>query len=99
MKGQNSTNPFFKKFKTLFLYPYQGSDTSTSKGVLNIFNKARAPIKKSIENQKRIDFISAVFFDEMGLAENSINNPLKVIHSQLEYDENEYKVAFIGNNK
>ena len=44
----------------------------------------------------QIDFIPAVFFDEMGLAENSVNNPLKVIHSQLEYDENEYKVAFIG---
>ena len=32
----------------------------------------------------------------MGLAEISKNNPLKVIHSQLEYDENETKVAFIG---
>ena len=96
MKGQNSANSFFKKYKSLFLYPYQGSDTSTSKGVLNIFKKARAPIKNSIENKKEINFISAVFFDEMGLAENSTNNPLKVIHSQLEYDENEYKVAFIG---
>ena len=38
-----------------------------------------------------------VYFDEMGLAEISKNNPLKVIHSQLEYDENkEYKVAFVG---
>ena len=34
----------------------------------------------------------------MGLAENSPNNPLKVIHSALEYDQNEgdNKVAFIG---
>ena len=37
-----------------------------------------------------------IYFDEMGLAEISPNNPLKVIHSQLEYDENEDKVAFIG---
>ena len=34
----------------------------------------------------------------MGLAEISPNNPLKVIHSQLEYDENEdsKKIAFVG---
>ena len=40
-----------------------------------------------------------IYFDEMGLAEHSPNNPLKVIHSQLEYDENKgyKKVAFVGN--
>ncbi|ORX42165.1 hypothetical protein BCR36DRAFT_465734 [Piromyces finnis] len=38
----------------------------------------------------------AIYFDEMGLAEVSKNNPLKVIHSQLEYDDNERKIAFIG---
>ncbi len=32
----------------------------------------------------------------MGLAEISKNNPLKVIHSQLEYDENKEKISFIG---
>ena len=39
-----------------------------------------------------------IFFDEMGLAEYSPNNPLKVIHSELEYDLNEgdNKVAFVG---
>ena len=37
-----------------------------------------------------------IFFDEMGLAERSPNNPLKAIHSQLEYDENEFKIAFVG---
>ena len=37
-----------------------------------------------------------IFFDEMGLEERSPNNPLKAIHSQLEYDDNEFKIAFIG---
>ena len=96
MKGKNSSNLLFKKFKSLYLYPYQGSETSTSKGILNIFNKAREPIKRNKKKGNKMDFIPAVFFDEMGLAENSINNPLKVIHSQLEYDENEDKVSFIG---
>ena len=36
-------------------------------------------------------FISLLLFDEMGLAEVSENNPLKVIHSQLEYDDNKDK--------
>ena len=42
------------------------------------------------------DIISLVYFDEMGLAEESPNNPLKVIHSELEYDDNELKVGFVG---
>ena len=39
-----------------------------------------------------------IFFDEMGLEKNSPNNPLKVIHSELEYDFNEgaKKDAFVG---
>ena len=34
----------------------------------------------------------------MGLAEISPNNPLKVIHSELEYDNNidNKKIAFVG---
>ena len=44
-----------------------------------------------------IGFISTVFFDELGLAELSPNNPLKVLNSELEYyDKNKEKVAFIG---
>ena len=50
------------------------------------------------ENKKEEKIISMIFFDEMGLAEHSPNNPLKVIHSELEYDLNEddKKVAFVG---
>ena len=35
-----------------------------------------------------------LYFDEMGLTEISPNNLLKVIHSQLEYDENEDSKKF-----
>ena len=34
MKGKNSSNLLFRKFKSLYLYPYQGSETSTSEGFL-----------------------------------------------------------------
>lgn len=40
--------------------------------------------------------ISCVFFDEMGLAEISKNNPLKVLHAELEPDQEADKVAFVG---
>ena len=35
------------------------------------------------------NIISLIYFDEMGLAEISPNNPLKVIHSELDYKEEE----------
>ena len=51
-----------------------------------------------LNNENKDENISMIYFDEMGLAEYSPNNPLKVIHSELEYDLNEgsKKVAFVG---
>ena len=40
--------------------------------------------------------ISMILFDELGLAEKSESNPLKVLHSKLEYAGNEKGVIFIG---
>ena len=57
--------------------------------------KARNIVKGG-KNGNKDSIISMVYFDEMGLAEISKNNPLKVIHSQLEYDENKDKVSFVG---
>ena len=97
MKGENSDNILFKTLPKLISNSYQGSLGSTSKGVLNIFKKARAVLEK--ENDENLSkIISMIFFDEMGLAEHSPNNPLKVIHSELEYDLNEgkKKIAFVG---
>ena len=94
MIGTASNNTLFKSLPQLFINSYQGSKGSTSKGVLNIFKKARLILND--ENKDKI--ISMIYFDEMGLAENSPNNPLKVIHSELEYDLNEgnKKIAFVG---
>ena len=124
---------------------YQGSITSTSEGVLNVFNYTRMRLKnetirmerdlnilkqkviklkkewkkmpaqkhnnellkdltKNIKKQltdinnlpKIKDYIFMIYFDEMGLAEISPNNPLKVIHSQLEYEKEDEKLAFVG---
>lgn len=56
---------------------YQGSEQSTDRGVQRVFEKA-------IEGQKKDDIQMVVFFDEMGLAELSPNNPLKVLHKYLD---------------
>ena len=86
MKGKSSKNELFKLYPSLVLFSYQGSLSSTSESVENIFVKARSPLQRFKEEK---EYISMIFFDEMGLAENSPNNPLKVIHSELEYDLDE----------
>eukprot|EP00833_Pecoramyces_ruminatium_P007874 jgi/Orpsp1_1/1181906/evm.model.c7180000079088.1 len=93
MKGENSSNEFFREYLKVYTKSYQGSLTSSSEGILKIFESAR-----NFLNDKKLSnkIIPVIFFDEMGLSELSSNNPLKVIHSQLEYDDNEKKVGFIG---
>ena len=96
MKGESSENNLFHTLPKLIINSYQGSMASTSEGVLSIFKKARMELENEKKDLSKI--ISMVYFDEMGLAEHSLNNPLKVIHSELEYDLNEgkKKIAFVG---
>ena len=51
MKGKRSENEFFKKYPEILIFSYQGSKTSTSEGVLKVFNKAKTCLK---EHQKKI---------------------------------------------
>ena len=97
MKGNSSKSPLFKKLPKIILNSYQGSMGSTSEGVEKVFKIARNKIK-NLKDEDKKNNISMIFFDEMGLAEHSPNNPLKVIHAELEYDLNEgdKKVAFVG---
>ena len=95
MQGLSSDQTFFKSWPRAMIHSYQGSLASTSKGVENVFKKARKTLSQ-INDKNSI--ISLIYFDEMGLAEHSPNNPLKVIHAELEYDQNENdkQVAFVG---
>ena len=97
MKGEFSNNILFKSLPKLIINSYQGSLTSTSKGILKIFEKARNFLKHLSDDELN-KYISMVYLDEMGLAEHSPNNPLKVIHSELEYDLNDgrNKIACVG---
>ena len=91
LKGEHSESELFRSKGKLYRYYYQGSETSTAEGIEQVFNKACNAQKKN----KDRNFITLVFFDEMGLAERSSNNPLKVIHYLLEKDT-ENSVPFLG---
>ena len=63
-------------------YYYQGSEISTSEEIEELY-------KKSLNNQKiniGKNNIILAFFDQMGLAERSNNNPLKILNFLLERD-------------
>ena len=97
--GERSKDEIFKKLPSVIKTNYQGSNTSTSEGVKDVFDRTRKKIKKELENNNNtLKHIYLIYFDEMGLAEISPNNPLKVIHSELEYDNNSdnNKIAFVG---
>jgi len=91
MKGKYSENDFFKDKGKLYRYYYQGSETSTAEGIKQVYDKAMRAQEKNMNK----DIITLVFFDEMGLAERSSNNPLKIIHYLLEKDQ-EKSVPFLG---
>ena len=97
MKGDSSSNILFKKYPKIILNSFQGSMASTSQGVKRIFSKARDAIKALKEKDKK-ENISMIYFDEMGLAEHSPNNPLKVIHAELDeaLEDTKDKIAFVG---
>ena len=78
LKGMVSQSKLCKETKELVVFPYQGSLNSTADEIKKVFKKA-----KNYQKTNK-DTIVMVYIDEMGLAEISKNNPLKVIHSELE---------------
>ena len=90
MKGEYSKSELFKKYPGLYVTSYQGSLTSSSSEIKTIFKRAKKVISKQKDTKKNL---SVILFDEMGLAEISPLNPLKVIHSEL---DGKQEVAFVG---
>ena len=62
------------------MFSYQCSQLSTPESVIEIFNTAKGFQKK--EDVK--NYVSVVVLDEVGLAEDSPNLPLKALHPLLE---------------
>ena len=62
------------------MFSYQCSQLSTPESVIEVFNTA----KRFQKNQDTTKYVSVVVLDEVGLAEDSPNLPLKALHPLLE---------------
>ena len=87
MRGKYSKKKFFHLFPEIIQTYFQGAESTQPDDVENLFAKAEKKLE-FFEKQKikKEDLpISLVLFDELGLTEKSESNPLKVLHSKLEY--------------
>lgn len=91
-KGLGSRSEFFKKFPSIFSLMYQGSEQSTSAGIKKVFDSAIKKQDHMDKNRADQEMIALVILEEIGLAEISPYNPLKVLHELLENP----RVAAIG---
>ena len=93
LRGKDSKDNFLKTLPQLYVVSHQGSESSTSDGIVKVFQKAR----KYKEHNKCGDVLPVVLLDEIGLAEVSKYNPLKVLHSLLEPGDGGFPdVAVVG---
>lgn len=90
MKGVSSEESLFSELPEIDELYYQGTLQSTSAGIKKLFQRA---IQNAEDNQMN-NILTVFFFDEIGLAEISANNPLKVLHDLLELPN--LNVAFLG---
>lgn len=80
---------------------YGGSQTSTDVGIKRVFDRADRIIAEDVvkggddDDVNNIDMLRPlILIDEIGLAELSPYNPLKILHPKLEKKDKKY--AFLG---
>ena len=99
-KPKNGKMSFFTKYPQINQTYFQGSESTSPEDIEELFKKT----EESYENYKQYNKsdeenpvpIYMILFDELGLAEKAPTNPLKVLHSKLEYDRKNEGVCFIG---
>ncbi|KAM6951514.1 E3 ubiquitin-protein ligase rnf213-beta [Aplochiton taeniatus] len=99
MQGQNAQCHLFKELKQVHMVSFQCSPHSSPEGIIGTFrNCARFQKDKNMD-----EYVSVVVLDEIGLAEDSPQMPLKTLHPLLEDGciDNEkpdphMKVGFVG---
>ena len=99
MRGIYSKNEFFRQYPSIIQIYFQGSESTGPEDIEELFKKAEElykNYKNNNNNNKKSIPIYMILFDELGLAEKSPTNPLKVLHSKLEYDGKNEGVCFIG---
>jgi len=91
LRGRNSREAYFRTLPELIPVSFQGSEYCTSESILGVFNRAEKYLNINTQNK---EILPVIVFDEIGLAEISANNPLKVLHNKLEIEN--LKVGFVG---
>ena len=90
LRGKKSSDKYFQQLPELVTVSYQGSQNCTSESIIKVFQRA----DKYLNAQSNTDILPVIVFDEIGLAELSPHNPLKVLHSKLEVESCQY--GFVG---
>ncbi|CAF3450207.1 unnamed protein product, partial [Rotaria sp. Silwood2] len=93
LKGKKSHNLFLQTLPELIAVSYQGSQNCTSESIEKVFERA----SKYLTAQKDSALLPVIVFDEIGLAELSPHNPLKVLHAELEVETCKYGFVGISN--
>ena len=102
MRGKYSKEKFFRKYPQIIQTYFQGSESTNPDDILKLFEIAENKYnyfeeKLKMNKIKKEDLpISMILFDELGLSEKSKSNPLKVLHSKLEYGGKKEGVSFVG---
>ena len=81
MHGKTSRSNLLKTFKQVQMFSYQCSQLATSESVIDVFDSA---MKFQDKMKDTTQYVSVVVLDEVGLAEDSPNLPLKALHPLLE---------------
>jgi len=98
-KQKGDKKNFFLNYPQINQIYFQGSKSSTPEDVEQLFKKADDMYKNYCQNNKHKQDLIPIYmilFDELGLAEKAPTNPLKVIHSKLEYNGKTEGTCFIG---
>lgn len=79
LRGPDSEDRLLRQFPGITLFPYQGSEESTSAGIEEVFAKAFRYLDRAERGAAAgLAVIPVVLLDEISLAERSPSRPLKV---------------------
>ena len=98
-KPKDGKKSFFTNYPQINQIYFQGSNSSTPEDIIELFKKADDLYKNYLDNNKKSGDLVPIYmilFDELGLAEKAPTNPLKALHSRLEYDGKTEGICFIG---
>ena len=96
MKGEYSKNDFFKNYPKIDQKYFQGSKNTNPEDVEELFKQTEELYNVYKDRNDKSVPICMILFDELGLADQSKTNPLKVLHSKLEYEGKKEGIFFIG---